>query len=168
MNSFSTASNGRTPRIRFSFTTIAIGCTTTQVNRSVFVKQARSMLGLFCNWHPYLFVRNVCANVTLQSLSTYGSYKMKTKLTILHHLIPLRNIKFRAFAVHISVIILQSILGKMGGGGNKLGSKFDKEANYFKTCKPWRNSFLHTFTLTPSYSSFETLMKENLIERALK
>lgn len=117
MNSFSTASNGRTPRIRFSFTTIAIGCTTTPVNRSVFVKQARSMLGLFCNWHPYLFVRNVCANVTLQSLSTYGSYKMKTKLTILHHLIPLRNIKFRAFAVHISVIILQSILGKMGGGG---------------------------------------------------
>lgn len=73
--------------------------------------------GLFCNWRPYLFVRNVCANVTLQSLSTYRSYKMKTKLTILHHLIPLRNIKFRAFAVHINEIILQSILEKMGGGG---------------------------------------------------
>ena len=164
MNSFSTASNGRTPRIRFSFTTIAIGCTTTPVNRSVFVKRARSILGLFCNWRPYLFVRNVCANVTLQSLSTYGSYKMKTKLTILHHLIPLRNIKFRAYQRDHSAVNL----GEDGGGGYKLGSKFDKEANYFKTCKPWRNSFLHTFTLTPSYSSFETLMKENLIERALK
>ena len=122
MNSFSTASNGGTPRIRFSFTTIAIGCTTTPVNRSVLAKQARSMLGLFCNWRPYLFVRNVCTSVTLQSISTYGSYKTKKKLIILHHLIPLRNIKFRAFAVHINVISLQSIWGKMGGEINSIPS----------------------------------------------
>ena len=118
MNSFSTATNGRTPRIRFSFTTIAIGCTTTPVNRSVFVKQARSMLGLFCNWHPYLFVRNVCANVTLQSLSTYGSYKMKTKLTILHHLIPLRNILSFEHSRSISAwSFCSQSWGRWGGGG---------------------------------------------------
>ena len=52
MNSFSTASNGGTPRIRFSFTTITIGCTTTPVNRSVFVKQVSSMLGLFAIGTP--------------------------------------------------------------------------------------------------------------------
>ena len=118
MNSFSTASNGGTSRIRFSFTTITIGCTTTPVNRSVFVKQVSSTLGLFCNWRPYLFVRNVCTNVTLQSLSTYGSYKMKTNLTILHHLIPLRNISSFEHSGFMSTLSFCSqSWGRWGGGG---------------------------------------------------
>ena len=112
-----TASNGGTPRIRFSSTTIAIGCTTTPVNRSVFVKQARSMLGLFCNWRPYLFVRNVCTSVTSQSLSTYGSYKMKTKLTILHHLIPLRNkLSFEHSQFISTLSFCSQSWGRWGGG----------------------------------------------------
>ena len=114
-----TASNGGTPRIRFSFTTIAIGCTTTPVNRSVLAKQARSMQGLFCNWRPYLFVGNVCTSVTLQSISTYGSYKTKKKLTILHHLIPLRNILSFEHSRSISTL---SVCSQYGGRQGEINS----------------------------------------------
>ena len=147
-----TASNGGTPRIRFSSTTIAIGCTTTPVNRSVFVKQARSMLGLFCNWRPYLFVRHVCTSVTSQSLSTYGSYKMKTNLKILHHLIPLRNISSFEHSRFISTLSFCSqSWGRWGGEINLIPSLIRRpiilrhanpDVARFFTLSPWQQVIL--------------------------